>query len=370
MNILILNWRDPKNPRSGGAEKVTFRYAQYWAKKGHVVTWVCNTFPKSLRVEMVSEVKFVRIGPDLGFTVPQLLVTYPLFLLQGIIEAIKIIYTTKIDVVIDEIHGLPFFAPLYSKTRNVLLVCEVAGSIWDKMYPFPVNRIGKLLEKFVYFIYQDIETWAISKNTKKDIFDLNHNSKIKILPLGIDQRFRPQQKKFPLPSAVFLGRLVKMKGVETAIYAAADITHRLPEFHLYIIGTADTQYQQYLKQLVAKFGINKNVTFCGQLPENEKYKFLSRAHFLFHPSYKEGFGLTVLEAGLVGTPSIVRSGSSLDELVKDRYSGLIFKTDNQMAALFVKWYSGSRYDLLSRHAKERVLQYKWDKILPKVNLGL
>ena len=33
MNILILNWRDPKNPKSGGAEQVTMEHAKAWVKK-------------------------------------------------------------------------------------------------------------------------------------------------------------------------------------------------------------------------------------------------------------------------------------------------------------------------------------------------
>ncbi|KKQ91479.1 MAG: Glycosyl transferase group 1 [Candidatus Woesebacteria bacterium GW2011_GWB1_39_10] len=368
MNILILNWRDPKNPRSGGAEKVTFKYAEYWAKQGHSVIWICNSFPGCVSNESIKDVKFLRIGPDLGFTVVELLITYPLFLLHAVFSAIKTIYKYKISLVIDEIHGLPFFTPLYCKVRKALLVCEVAGPIWDKMYPFPINTMGKIFERIVYHIYRHTETWAISQNTKDDIYRLNKNQNIKILPLGIDPHVRPQVKKFSYPSAVFLGRIVKMKGVETAIQATADIVTNLPKFRLYIIGSADTQYKQYLEQLVSKLNINKNVIFCGQLSENEKYTLLAKSHFLFHPSYKEGFGLTVLEAGQMSTPSIVRSGSSLDELIKDEYSGLIFKKDSQISEMFIRHYSGNKYKDMCINAKNRSTQYDWDKMLLKSNL--
>lgn len=364
-NILILNWRDPKNPRSGGAERITFKYAEYWSKNGHSVTWICNTFPNCSHRENISEVKFIRVGPDLGFTVTKLLITYPWFLFNVITTVLKIIFQEKVDLVIDEIHGMPFFTPLYCNMKKVILVCEVAGPIWDKMYPFPINIIGRNLEKFVYHIYQNIETWAISQNTKQDVYFLNKNSNIKILPLGIDQHSSLNIKKFEYPSAVFLGRIVKMKGVETAIQATADIVTKLPGFHLYIIGSTDTQYKQYLDRFVSKLHISKNVSFCGQLTEEKKYKLLARSHFLFHPSYKEGFGLTVLEAGLVSTPSIIRSGSSLDELVKDKYSGLVFDDDWQISDLFFQWYSNKKYSTLSHHARRISLQYLWTSILPK-----
>lgn len=368
MNILILNWRDPKNPRSGGAEVVTAKYATYWVSRGHKVTWLCNTFPNCLPQETIDKIKFLRFGPNLGFTVFELLITYPLFLLRVIFEAIKIITNDKIDLVVDEIHGLPFFTPFYSKARNILLVCEVAGSIWDKMYPFPINLIGKFLEKIIYLIYQNTEVWAISQSTKEDIYSLNKNLNIKILPLGIDFRKRPNVKKFPFPSAVFLGRLVKMKGIESAITATADIVKKLPKFHLYIIGLGGIEYVEFLKKLASDLKVTPNITFCGWLPEDEKYKLLAQSHFLFHPSYKEGFGLTVLEAGAMGVPSIARSGSSLNELVDNEHSGLIFKTDAQISELFVKWYLKNKYYKLSRYAETISLQYGWGKVLSRSDL--
>ncbi len=39
MRILILNWRDSKNPKSGGAEIVTLEHAKGWVINGHEVTW-------------------------------------------------------------------------------------------------------------------------------------------------------------------------------------------------------------------------------------------------------------------------------------------------------------------------------------------
>jgi hypothetical protein len=33
MKVIILNWRCPSNPLSGGAEKVTLEHAKAWVKK-------------------------------------------------------------------------------------------------------------------------------------------------------------------------------------------------------------------------------------------------------------------------------------------------------------------------------------------------
>ena len=62
MNILLLSWRDPKNPRSGGAEYVTFEHAKGWVKKGDHVTWFATRFYGSESKEVLDGVKIIRYG--------------------------------------------------------------------------------------------------------------------------------------------------------------------------------------------------------------------------------------------------------------------------------------------------------------------
>ena len=39
MRFLMLNWRDPKNPLAGGAERVTLAYLKELVRRGHEVYW-------------------------------------------------------------------------------------------------------------------------------------------------------------------------------------------------------------------------------------------------------------------------------------------------------------------------------------------
>ena len=66
MHILILNWRDIKNPSSGGAELLTHEMAKRWVEQNHQVTLFTSRFKKSKATEIVDGVKIVREGnPDL-----------------------------------------------------------------------------------------------------------------------------------------------------------------------------------------------------------------------------------------------------------------------------------------------------------------
>lgn len=364
MNILILSWRDPQNPKRGGAEAVMFKYAKYWAESGHLVWWLGNQFSNSSEREELGKIKILRQGPNLPYhSTFLMLLWYPIFLLKAIYTAWVTIRQQKINLVVDAVHGLPLFSPLYSTSRKILWVCEVAGTIWDKMYPFPINKIGKTLEKFIYWIYGKTEVWAISESTKQDILLINKRLNIKVIPLGIDVNQFKSQTKFPYPSAIFMARLVKMKGIEAALMSAKQICNRLPNFKLYIVGGGHVDYIQRLKSYIRDNHLEDNVEWMGRASDKIRNRLYAKCHFLIHPSYKEGFGLTVLEAAACGTPTIARSGSSMNELIKHGVNGLLFDYDDQIGQFFVKYYGSKMYKQLVRSSIILSKKYDWSLIL-------
>ena len=62
MRFLMLNWRDPKNPLTGGAERVTEGYLSALQKRGHEVYWFAYQFPGGSPEEVISGIKIIRGG--------------------------------------------------------------------------------------------------------------------------------------------------------------------------------------------------------------------------------------------------------------------------------------------------------------------
>ena len=62
MNILILNWKDIKNPDVGGAEIIVFELAKKLIKEGHAVTWFCREYPSCLNEEWICGIRIIRKG--------------------------------------------------------------------------------------------------------------------------------------------------------------------------------------------------------------------------------------------------------------------------------------------------------------------
>ena len=62
MNILILNWRDPKHPLAGGAEISLMEHAKYWKKQGASILWISSKFEGCIPSEKIRGIEFLRIG--------------------------------------------------------------------------------------------------------------------------------------------------------------------------------------------------------------------------------------------------------------------------------------------------------------------
>lgn len=355
--ILILNWRDINNPSSGGAEVLTHEMAKRWVKSGNSVTQFSSFFGGGLREETIDGVKIVRRGnPDARHLIYSVHFRAFLYYLK---------HLNKFDVVIDEIHGLPFFTPLYIGKKKVALICEVAGKIWDANFPFPFNEIGKVIEKNYFRLYRHVLFLTISSSTQKDLVDFGVPRKnIVVLPMGITVPLNlPSFNKEKVPTVIFVGRLLKAKGIEDAIRVCARLKKDFPNIRMWIVGRGDGEYEKKLKDMVKTAHLLENVTFFGFLSQRKKFEMLQKAHILVVPSLKEGFGLTVPEAGIVGTPSVAYNVEGLKDIITDMKNGILVDVTPDDMAIQVKrlLLDLGLYRKLQKGASDYAKGLSWDK---------
>lgn len=351
MNILVLNWRDPKNPNSGGAEIVTMEHAKGWVKAGHKVTWLTSSFKNSKNKEIIDEVEFLRRGNS-----------YTVYLIAPIYYLIS---RNKFDIVIDEIHGIPFFTPLYARKPKIAFLHEVAGEIWHFMFPFPLNYLGILSERIYLWLYKSMPFWVDAESTVEELVSYGiKRENITAIPCPINNPVVskvPQKEK--VPTFIFVSRLVKMKGIENAMKAFALILNEMPQAVLWIVGTGETHYVNKLRKLAKDLSIYRQIIFYGHVSNEEKLELMGRSHLLLHASVKEGWGLVVLEAASQGTPSVVYNVSGLRDIINKYKTGVILdkNTPDQLAKELIKLYSDKRQYLeLQSNGLKNVGKLKWN----------
>lgn len=360
--ILIINWRSLKDPLSGGAEVATMEHAKRWVNRHNAqVIWLSPKYDKKINRETVDGVHFEYIGMPLTRSIPQLLISFPLFyFLVFWTYARK--YKGNIDVVIDEVHGIPYLTPLYVKEKIIVYIHEVAGEIWDLMYPFPINKIGHFLEKLVFMPYKK-KIFVASQAAAKDLPSVGiPSSVVRSLDYGI---VAPIIKEIPKKNKqltiVYLNRLVKMKGPERAIDIFKNIHQNDPKAILIFIGKGDEEYLHFLKNKVINLKLQKNIIFKGFVTQTEKFRILGQAHVLLNSSYKEGWGLCNIEANRMGTPVVAFKVTGNSESVIEGKSGYLF-SENELSLLVGKIILLKNDINIRKTALTYSYKFDWDKL--------
>lgn len=313
MRILICSWRDIGSPRAGGAERVTFEHARRWVAAGHQVTLFTAHYPGAAAEDILAGIQVVRRGSETTVH----LAAQHWYRRQR----------RRPDLVVDEIHGLPFGTPAYAGVPVVAWIYEVARDIWFRMYPLPVAAAGWSLEAAALRCYArtGVPFVTDSRSTAADLAALGVASeRLTVIEPAVNRApLTHAAEKESVPTLVFLGRLVRMKGVEDAVTALAVARRRLPECRLWIVGGGEAGYLAQLQALTVRLGIEGAVEFTGRVSEEEKYRRLARAHALLHPSQHEGWGINVIEANSVGTPAIAYDVPGLRDSVLDGVTGVL-----------------------------------------------
>ncbi len=349
MKILIFNWRDITHPWAGGAEKYIHEIGKRLAKK-HEVTLFCSRYPGSLKGEVIDGIEIIRDGGK--FT------TY-------IYAAVK--YLSKLrkrdyDVVVDDINGVPFFTPLYSRKPIVAIIHHIVGwKIFRRELPLPLAVIGYLCERSIPYIYRNCKFVTVSESTKEELkrFGIKE-SNITVVPNGID--LNPHLgKKSEKPVVVYFGRIKNYKRVDHILKAFSIVKRKIPDAELVIAGRGEITH---LKNLAKDLNIDGSVIFMGEVDEKRKVEILSSSWVYVIASTKEGWGISVIEANACGTPAVAYDVPGLRDSIKHGYNGLLVENGNIEAlanAIIHLLKDDELRKELSRNAIEWAKQFSWDK---------
>lgn len=359
MKILILSWRDIKNPSSGGAEILTHELAKYLVKKKNVVTLFTSRFEGSVASEKIDGVTIIRDGESIA----RHLFSSVHFLAY---KAYKKRFQGKIDLVIDEVHGLPFFTPWYVTEKKVALVCEVAGSLWVKMFGLLLGSIGRVIEmSYLRFIYRFVPFITISHSAKRDLVKNGVDKKnIAIIPVGVNiPSVLPSIKREKVPTLIMLGRVSKSKGVEDGLLALKELSKKRV-VKMWIVGRQDPIFKRELRKFVEINNLDSQVKFFDYVTEKEKFELLSRAWVLVHASKTEGWGINVIEANSVGVPTVGYNVPGLQDSIQDGETGLLTQQNNLprlIEAIERLLTDRKLYEKLSIESMVWAKKFNWEK---------
>jgi glycosyltransferase involved in cell wall biosynthesis len=147
---------------------------------------------------------------------------------------------------------------------------------------------------------------------------------------GIDSRFLdPAPERDWSWSLLYVGRLDRRKGIDTAVAALA----LLPDpATLTIVGAWDRQEELRLKALAAQHGVAARTHFAGQRPRAGVHAAYGAADVVVFPVlWEEPWGLVPIEAMARGRPVVATGRGGSAEYLVDEENALLFEAGSPEA---------------------------------------
>ncbi|HEY0674013.1 MAG TPA: glycosyltransferase family 4 protein, partial [Longimicrobiales bacterium] len=286
MRILVANWQDRLNPRSGGAEIHLHEVFGRLAARGHAVTLLVSGWGGAAQRETIDGMAVHRTGARY---------TYNLHAPRYYRQHLR---NLGFDVFVEDLNKVPLFAPYWVREPITLLVHHLFGTIAFQEASLPLATATWLLEKPIPAVYRRLPTMAVSRSTADDLVRRGfQNSSIEVIPNGVDLDFyRPDAsvQRFAEPTLLYLGRLQKYKRVDLIIDAFLRVRSAFPSARLIIAGKGETR--PALEAQIRRMGIENAVTMPGFVTDEQKRELFRRSWIHLLTSPKEGWGITNIEA--------------------------------------------------------------------------
>jgi len=243
--------------------------------------------------------------------------------------------------------GLPCLVAARVANRPVVMQPEVNGELSGEVYSFGRGFGGaatwmlRVATGIRNRWLRDADAFvAMSQAIAKEMISAGVDPRrVHLVPHGVDtKRFSPPdagqrqaaRQHLGIPAtariAIYTGRLLRGKGLERLVDAFASLWTSRPDTRLLLVGSGAGQaisVEDELKQRVAAAGLGDCVTFTGRVDDVGAY--LRAADVFAFPSEFEALGLSLLEAGACGLPSVGTRTGGIVDVIDDGVTGLLFE---------------------------------------------
>lgn len=359
-HVLWLIWRDTGHPLGGGSETYAENVAEQLCARGYRVTIVCAHYPGAAREEKRGPVTFLRRGGRFTVYARAALLYLAGALGLGPLSRRRL---GRPDVIIDTCNGLPFLTPLYARVPIIAMVYHVHREQWGIVMGPRLASLGWWVESWLApRVYRRRRYVTISEASRTDLVSLGIDAhRIEIVYCGTPPVTGDPVPRDPYPHLVALARLVPHKRLEVALRALAELSDEVPGLTLTVAGQG--WWEPNLRELVATLGLGSRVHFAGHVTEETKHELFSRAWVTLVPSLKEGWGLTIVEAGARGTPTVaMAAGGGVAEAILDEQTGLLATDDDHFVVLVRQLlHDREQRETMGLLAAKHALSFTWEQ---------
>jgi glycosyltransferase involved in cell wall biosynthesis len=320
VNLVAVNFRDPGHPEAGGAELHLEEILLEAVRRGHRVTWLASGFAGGAPEAEHRGMRIVRRGDWWNFNL----------VVPGVLR--REFARPAPDLVIEDVNKVPCFTPWWTRSEVAVIVPHLFGATAFQEAAWPVALYVQALERLIPAAYGRCRFVVISESTRDDLVARGiARERIVVVHCGMDHAtYAPGAgAKAARPTVLYVGRLRRYKGVDWTLRAFPRVLERVPDARLVVVG--DGPDRKRLERAAAGSGVAAAVEFLGFVARDRKAQLLREAWLVVQPSPKEGWGLTVIEAGASGTAVVAADSPGLRDSVQRNRTGLLVPFGDDVA---------------------------------------
>jgi glycosyltransferase involved in cell wall biosynthesis len=272
------------------------------------------------------------------------------------------------DVVIDVQNGLPFFSPLWRRRPSLCLVHHVHTDQWATRFPGPVARVLQRAERDVMpLVYRNRRYVAISRSTQRALDSLGVPAEsVTVIESGVDLHEGDVPPRSDEPLLLSLNRLVPHKRIDLLLEAWEVACPHVPG-RLVVAG--DGPLLGDLRRQAARL---RRVEVLGRVSEEEKVELLARSWGVLSVAHHEGWGMSMLEGAVFGTPALAVDAPGIRDAVIDGVTGQLVTANNESALPEV--FGSAMVSFVNEHgrraefgaaARLRAQELSWDRSIDR-----
>ena len=227
-----------------------------------------------------------------------------------------------------------------AKVPRVIGMLEGLGYAFTEQ-PEGLSKKAKLIKSIQILLYkialpQLDKIIFLNPDDPKDLLE-SHNIKVKQVDIlggiGLDldeYNYQPIETIDSPINFLFIGRMLKEKGIHDFISAAKIVKQIYPEIQFTVLGAIDSSNPGALQQSELDRLVSLNIiNYPGQVDDVQKW--ITDSHVFVLPSYREGVPRSTQEAMAIGRAVITTDVPGCRETVVDGINGFLVEKWNPQA---------------------------------------
>lgn len=351
-------------PYKGGQEKYVYNLSKYLVAKGHDVQIYASNYPITVESEIVDDIKITRNKCFLRILRNPIYFGY-----SKIFSDIG-----KNDII--HIHNEHSFSSLIAsifkyKLQNPLIITCHGRLVFGTLIKDIIE--GIYFKTFGKFVFSQSDAIVVNSQCDKEyILSLNPDLQNKIYQVhnAVDGEYfneiskkctpKKNQDKFVI---LFVGRLIKRKGIEWLIKSIAIIKDQF-DANIECIFVGDGEDKEYFTDLAKNTNVLDSISFKGEVDELELVTLYLSSDIFVLPSLSEVCPTVVLEAMYFSLPVVATNIPGIYDHFEDVALLVPPKDEISLSEAIMSLYDDrDLYNKLSEKGNKLVCtKYTWHQV--------